>query len=265
MRRPALALPTLSDLARYGSPRRDEDGYWVWPDGRRIPPIAGGSGPALDQFLGEHTTGGSPVNVTSLASVPAHELTVLFGAATGATALGAVSDSASNTYTTAASEYDSVNNVAVLIGASEIATALTMSSVLTYTQTGGGEFFIAGASFTGCSPNAATASYAAAETTQGSGTTISVTSGSVNAGDLAVLWVINHTTTVPSTPTGWTAISTGEIGVGAYGLYYQIPSSTGTLSPSVTIANNVAGAAIVAFPAASATVPYIIGARNTYH
>jgi hypothetical protein len=226
-----------------------------------MPPIAGGAGVALDHALGVSVvTSSHTASITSSNAVPTTELVIGFGGnkqnvnITGQS----LADNASNVYTTGVAYSTSTGNAWGLIVASNITTALTTSSTLTYTTTGTGilatyQPAVAAASFTGCSLTAAASAYASASNT-GTSAAASVTSGSVNANDLAVLLVFaGNQSNTPSTPAGWSVIEDPVPGgTFEFGAFYMVPSSTGTLSPSSTVSGTTIPwtAMIVAFPAA---------------
>src|ERR1017187_2820881 len=152
MQRSAVRVATLEEALHYGK---------TLPEGL-LAPIAGGAGVVLDQALGtQHNTGATSIAATCGAAVSAGELVIAFGAGFGfnpAPASQTITDSAGNTYTPAASEVIQYTPNA-LISASNIATALTTSSTVTYTTGQSGDLGVGAASLTGCSPTAATSSY----------------------------------------------------------------------------------------------------------
>lgn len=214
-------------------------------------------GPALANALGVTLAGASSTSLTCAAAVPTGQLVVAMGGSgTAAQTSQTLSDSAGNTYTAAATKTDTGDAVAALIAGSNITTALTTSSTVGYSVTTNAHISVAAGAFAGCSSTAA-ANFYASGTAAGISSTASVTSGSVNAGDLAILCIECANAVIPSTPTGWSVIEATSSYVGGVhqgvGLFYLVPSSTGTLSPSSTVGGNWA-AAIVAFPAAPTSI-----------
>jgi hypothetical protein len=72
---------------------------------------------------------------------------------------------------------------------------------------------------------------------------------------LGVLVVASHSTTsTPTTPTGWTVLESGTTDLG-FACFYQVPSSTGALSPSSTVTSAAWAIAIAAYPVAQVGKP----------
>lgn len=218
---------------------------------------------ALDQPLGsaQSTGTGAALPFTCVAAVPASEFVVMVGGglATSAVASQAFTDSPTDSITSAAALIATAGgkSSAIEIAAAETA-GLTTSSTITYTLSNQSffGFGLFASSFTGLASNAATAKYAT-QTASGVASSATVTSGSVNAGDLVIVafQCVETSAAAPTAPAGWSSLGSAIHNFsGAFvttAAYYLIPGSTGTLSPAVSPGTPADGwvAAIVAFPA----------------
>lgn len=245
MRHSALRVATLEECMHFGR---------TLPRGL-LPPIAGAAGPALDHALGAAITATSPTAVTVSNSVSTGELVVAYGGEYNVSTGGipTLSDSASNSYTSAASLLN--GGISVALSASVIGTVLTGSSS-TVSATEASSFdqglAVGAASFTGCTATAAANKYASNTGSANTQTPSISTSASVNAGDLVVavqFWSANTiTVTQPGT---WAALSTATGVSTTIAAAYFVTASAGTVTYAPT--NNTSGTirlAIAAFPAA---------------
>lgn len=237
MRREGVRIATWEEVCEFGG---------RLPHGL-IAPAGGGSGVVLDHPLGTGSGVGAGSSLTCGFAVPAGDLIVAFGSRFGGSVTSqSLSDAGGNIYT-AAESYTAAAPTAV-VAAANVTTPLTTSSTVTYTIPGpGGGNGVAAASFGGLAANAAANPYAQSQA-EGTSATISVTSGSVKAGDLAVLLMV-AAGSAPATPTGWSVLETLAGTGGFLAAFYLVPGSTGTLTPSSAVTAGAWTAEIAAYPA----------------